>query len=190
LVNNKPSLFTIPLSKSSSFSQINEICVHPLLYNKWLKKIINTINHSYKKSPYFNDVFPIIENTFDYCPENIADLAGTSIQAISNYLGLNKKFSYSSKRFDHTKGLDRVVRLVSIVKELEGNVYINASGGKSLYKKDIFKENAIHLNFLEGSIVPYKQFNSEFVAGLSIIDVLMFNSPEEINVMLDQYELV
>lgn len=39
-------------------------------------------------------------------------------------------------------------------------------------------------------LLPYNQNREPFEAGLSILDVLMFNSPEEINIMLDQFELV
>ena len=50
--------------------------------------------------------------------------------------------------------------------------------------------NGIELKFLKSDLVPYKQFANDFVPGLSIIDVLMFNSVEEIKRMLNQYELV
>ena len=39
-------------------------------------------------------------------------------------------------------------------------------------------------------VEQYDQKRQWFEPGLSIIDVLMFNSPEEINVMLDKYELL
>ena len=35
----------------------------------------------------------------------------------------------------------------------------------------------------------YDQGSKEFVDGLSIIDVMMFNSPAEISQMLDEYQL-
>lgn len=38
--------------------------------------------------------------------------------------------------------------------------------------------------------IEYKQFGNEFVPNLSILDVMMFNSAEEINEMLDKFELI
>jgi hypothetical protein len=38
--------------------------------------------------------------------------------------------------------------------------------------------------------VHYDQQRQPFEYGLSIIDVMMYNSPEEINNMLDQFELI
>ncbi|HEY8401140.1 MAG TPA: WbqC family protein, partial [Cytophagaceae bacterium] len=68
--------------------------------------------------------------------------------------------------------------------------YINAIGGQELYKKENFDIHGIQLNFIKPLPIEYKQFNNEFVPWLSIIDVLMFNSKEEIQIMLEQYELI
>ena len=38
--------------------------------------------------------------------------------------------------------------------------------------------------------IHYNQFDNEFIPNLSIIDVLMFNSKEQIQRMLNNYELV
>ena len=59
-----------------------------------------------------------------------------------------------------------------------------------LYNKEVFKENGIELSFLKTELVEYKQFKNDFVPYLSIIDVLMFNSKDEIKNMLNRYELV
>jgi hypothetical protein len=44
--------------------------------------------------------------------------------------------------------------------------------------------------FINNEIKNYKQFSNNFVPYLSIVDVLMFNSPEEIRKMLDDYTLL
>ncbi len=59
-----------------------------------------------------------------------------------------------------------------------------------LYSKDSFKENGIVLNFIKSKPIIYSQFDNDFSPGLSIIDVLMFNSIREVNKMINQYELV
>jgi len=59
-----------------------------------------------------------------------------------------------------------------------------------LYNTQTFRENGIELKFLEMNNISYKQFNNEFVPYLSIIDVLMFNSKEEVQNLLSQYSLI
>jgi len=50
-------------------------------------------------------------------------------------------------------------------------------------------KNHINLQFLKPQLLQYKQYKETFIPGLSIIDVLMFNSIEEINKMLESYKL-
>ena len=78
---------------------------------------------------------------------------------------------------------------MNICKSLGAESYINAIGGKDLYSKERFTKEGINLNFIQTGDVRYKQFGNEFVPFLSIIDVLMFNSPEEARILLDDYEL-
>lgn len=42
------------------------------------------------------------------------------------------------------------------------------------------KEN-INLQFLASKPIKYQQYSNEFIPWLCIIDVMMFNTPEEIN---------
>lgn len=74
----------------------------------------------------------------------------------------------------------------------QGNTdyYINPIDGQDLYDKKLFINNGIKLNFLKTEEINYPQFNNEFVPGLSIIDIMMFNPPEKIRTMLNEYELI
>ena len=57
-------------------------------------------------------------------------------------------------------------------------------------RKKVFYQNNIRLRFLESNEITYKQFNNEFIPNLSIIDILMFNSKDEIRNMLIQFEML
>ena len=48
----------------------------------------------------------------------------------------------------------------------------------------------IELKFLKSNVIEYKQFEDEFIPWLSIIDVLMFNSKNEVKNLLNEYTLV
>ena len=92
--------------------------------------------------------------------------------------------------FSHTKGQERSIRLINITKELGGHTYINPIGGKNIYAKNILKARALTLDFLEPEDIAYTQFNDNFIPNLSIIDVLMFNSIEDVNKLLNKYRLI
>jgi hypothetical protein len=67
--------------------------------------------------------------------------------------------------------------------------YINSSGGRDLYSADAFAERGVELQFLQSRTAPYPQFGNTFVANLSIVDVLMFNSRDTVRRMLSEYDL-
>jgi hypothetical protein len=85
-------------------------------------------------------------------------------------------------------GENKTDRLIELIHSLDKNNYLNAIGGKTLYNKEYFKSKGIDLFFVSNSIQEYKQFNHPFVSGLSMIDVLMFNHPEQVILLLDAIE--
>ena len=61
--------------------------------------------------------------------------------------------------------------------------------GLSSLISEISPENMV-LKFLKTGEIKYQQFGDKFVPGLSIVDVLMFNSKEEVRKQLQNYTLV
>ena len=184
LLNGNAFMINLPMQGASPFKKINEIQVG---LNK--DKVLQTITHAYRKSPNFNDVFPLISNIILFDNKNLALYISNSIIQIAKYLQLNTEFVLSSeiKKDNNLKAQDKVI---SICKILGATSYLNAIGGEELYNKTIFAKENINLNFLKTKSIKYQQYNSEFISGLSILDILMFNSVEEINVMLDYYEII
>ena len=184
LSNGQSQLFTLELIGASSNKLIKEIEI-----GNNANKILKTIKQNYIKAPYFEIVFPMIEDILNQEEKNLAKFIGYSLQQISNYLILDTKFIYSSEieKDNSLKAQDKVLEICNILK---ADKYINAIGGQELYNKEIFKENGIELNFLKIELVEYKQFKNDFIPYLSIIDILMFNSKDEIKNMLNRYELV
>lgn len=78
----------------------------------------------------------------------------------------------------------------NICQILDADIYINPKGGQELYDKQYFTDHGIQLYFIDSIFYPYKQFKNEFVGGLSMLDILMFNSKESISEMLDKYRLI
>ena len=184
LLNEKEFMFNLILFGASPNKLINEIFVAE---NQ--SKLIKTIETAYKKASYFDNVFPVIRNIFEYENKNLARLIGNSIIQIANYLDVKTKFIYSSEieKDCLLKGQEKILNICDIVQATE---YCNAIGGMNLYNKLDFETNNIKLFFLKTQPIEYTQFNNTFVPNLSILDVMMFNSVEEINNMLDKYELV
>lgn len=67
--------------------------------------------------------------------------------------------------------------------------YINSPGGREFFQVEKYTEGGVKLQFLDIHPEPYRQCHPTFEAGLSIVDVLMFNTPEQVRGMLDHISL-
>jgi hypothetical protein len=188
LVNKKDQLITLPLKKDSDYLNI----VERELSESWeidKNKILNVIKSSYNKAPYFQDTFKLISKCLNNPETNLFKFIYDNIISINNYLEIKTPIVISSTiDIDHTlKSQDKVL---SLCKSQNADIYINSIGGTELYDKEIFKNNNIKLNFLKSNSIQYKQFNNEFIPWLSIIDVMMFNSKQQIKEYLNNYTLI
>ena len=185
LINGDANYLTINLKSASPNKLINEI---EIIDNR--PKLAKTIQMAYKKAPYFENAWPVIKNCLEFDAEKLSEIAIFSVKAVSEYLGLQTRFEISSVSYPETKGLAKAERLIQICKKNNVTEYINPIGGKELYKKDEFENHNIPLSFIKSKDIEYNQFIKNFAPNLSIIDVMMFDSVEEIHSMLENFELV
>lgn len=183
----EPYLFSIPLSKVSQNKKINEVKV--ALDQKWINGFYRSLDLNYKKAKNYHEVFELVKTVFSSTIDSAADLSALTCIEVSKYLGIETQFYFSSHSFSDSIELDRADRLIQITKDLNSDIYINPAGGKSLYDFNYFSNQGVKLKFLQSLRVEYPQFNWEFIPDLSILDVLMHNSIEEVNYLLDQYSL-
>jgi len=187
LLNKTDFLFTIPTLKASQNKLINDI--HTNIDDKWKHKFLTQIEYAYKKSPYYNQIIKLIEETINIESTSIVDLCIKSIEVVYTYLNLEFNYTKSSNLSPETKGIKKEDRLIQITKKLHSETYINAIGGKAIYNKTYFKTNGIELLFIKSKLNEYEQFNNDFISGLSIIDVLMFNDKPQIIKHLKNFTL-
>lgn len=185
LMNGKDFLFTVPLIGASQNRLINEIEISG---NDFQNKMIKNFESAYKKAPFYSDVFPLLTEIISSPEKLIGKLALRSLLTVCSYLEIKTLFVETSAVYgnSHLKGQERII---DICKRNNATMYINPQGGRELYNKKHFSENNIELKFLQPDEIKYPQFKNDFVPWLSIIDVLMFNSKEEVKKMLDNHTL-
>lgn len=187
LVGNKANLFTIPLKNTSQNKLINEIEI--LNDGKWQKKLLKTIEQSYKKASEFDIFFPILTDIINFQENNISHYIYNSINIISNYLDINTSIIKSSSIYNNVQ-LKAEERIIDICKKEKANIYINPIGGIELYKKENFEKENIQMHFIKTKPIEYQQFSHSFVPYLSIIDLLMFNDKLKITQFFNEFELI
>lgn len=184
LVNGRTQMFTIALAGASQNKLINEIKIADDF-----KKLTKTLQMNYAKAPFFEQTMELYFEILSSPDRRLSDFIANSLKNICNYIDVKTEFIMSSTLIkDNTlKGEDKII---SICQELEANCYINPIGGRELYNKELFKQNDIQLYFINSIPPKYPQFKNICVPGLSIIDILMFNSLKKIETYLQNFSLV
>ena len=188
LLNGKePFMFNLAVIGASQNKLVNEVRVADDQY-----KLRRTIEVNYRKAPFFNDVFPMLDKILKYEDKNLARYLGNGLIKVASYLRFDTRFIYSSE----IEGKDLTVRsqnrVLNLCEVLKASEYVNLGGEfeNPLYKKDAFKQHGIDLYLVKPKRIEYKQFDNPFVPNLSMLDVLMFNSVEQTNELLMKFDLV
>jgi antitoxin component YwqK of YwqJK toxin-antitoxin module len=187
LMNGQAKMINLKMNGASPNKFINEVEV--LGDTIYIKKFLRTIKSCYQKAPYFSNVYPVIENIITQDEKKLAQYLEYSIRQICGYLSINTELIVSSSinKNNDLKGKDKVIEICKI---LGADEYYNTIGGQELYSYSHFDTHGIKLSFFRTGKVEYQQFNNEFISNLSILDILMFNSIDDIKKMLDIYELL
>lgn len=84
LLNSQPAYITVQLKGASSFKQINHV-----EFTDNREKIRKTIEQAYKKAPYFDSAWPVINECLAFKTNLISELAIHSVIQVSKYLGIS-----------------------------------------------------------------------------------------------------
>ena len=183
------SYIAVPLRKHSRDTLISDIEINDL--PDWRRKIISQLEY-YRGAPYYYKTMQLVGSVLETRTSSIVELDLSALQAVCNYLGINTPINIFSKmdlQIEKPGAADEWA--LNICCSIEGvTEYWNPIGGKEFFNCEKYAERQIEIWFQQIYLEKYIQKKNNFEPGLSIIDVMMFNSPQKINQMLDNYELV
>ncbi|WP_202406085.1 WbqC family protein [Hufsiella ginkgonis] len=177
---------SVPLEKHGRDILIRDVKIRE---EDWRDRITRQLAH-YKKSPYFEPVMALVKQCFDIDTNDITSLNAHILEHTCRYLGISfnyQVFSRMNLRIGEVN--DAGDWALQISKAFGASGYVNPPGGAGLFDSEKFKAAAIDLKFLNINLNDYSQRRKTFEPGLSIIDVMMFNSKEDINIMLDDFQI-
>ena len=135
----------------------------------------------------------VIKDILDKPWENLSALNICGIKEICKFLSISTPFDIFSQmdlEIGDVSASDEWA--LNITKALGYSEYWNPPGGVEFFNRSKYEKAKINLKFQQINIKPYSQRRGpeNIETGLSIIDVMMFNSQETIKEMLDDYELL
>jgi hypothetical protein len=180
---------TLPLAAHSRNTLIKDIQAANVTINTGT--ILRQLQHYKKTAPYYKTVLALLGDCFAGAGNNIAEMNGRCLKAVCDYIGLTFNMERSSLLpFDYSRVQHAGDWALHMSEQLQATEYINPAGGRELFNPAAFEQSNIRLRFLQPGITAYSQRREQFEPGLSIIDVLMFNGPAQVNNLLNEYELV
>lgn len=180
----------VPLQEHEQTTLIKEIKVQD--NDIWKDKILRQIQHYKRKSPFYLNTKILLEECFNHTDTSITRLNGFYLEKVCNYirLPLNLKIS-SLENYNYSNVHTAGDWALKICQQIEGTEYLNPINGKEIFNPQDFSNANIELCFLNCTDISYSQRRNGIIElGLSIIDVLMFNSPEQIHNLLEKCEIV
>ncbi|MFT5050480.1 MAG: hypothetical protein ACI8QZ_001882 [Chlamydiales bacterium] len=172
-----------PLVKQPRHTPIREM--HLADKPACLDRIRGQFQHYRKRAPHFEETIALIEATFAGDETQLCALNVRGLGLCCERLGIAfdvRIFSEMSLELGKVEGPgDWAPRIASA---LGASSYTNPPGGEDLFDPAQFAELGIDLQILDTELRPYAQGPRPFEAGLSILDVFMWNTPDSARALL------
>ena len=171
---------SIPLQSSSIHIKISEAKVTS--YSNQERYVLGKISHYKRRAPYYGQVCEIVRRTFaGVADDSLVSLNVSGLRTVCEYLGLPFRYRICSKvPLDYPNALPAGQWAPWISARLSADVYINPVGGRELFDRANFTNQGVTLQFLEFEPFVYDTPGYDFEENLSILDALMWNTPDAI----------
>jgi len=156
---------SLKIKKLPLDTPINQIIL--LENDKWVKENLNQIKENYRKSDFFDEIYPYIESLYNKKFKKMVDCNLASIDMLIKLFDIKKiDIDYSSK-YDITTNANEMV--VDILKKVGATHYLSGIGAKDYFRQEPFDEANIKVIWQDFKHPIYPQLYGEFIPYLSSI---------------------
>lgn len=176
----------VPLKKHPYSTPINQIEISSQV--DWKTRLIRQLNHYHMDAPNHAQVIGFLEECLSTPENNLARFNTELFRKTCLRLGIDKPiqvFSEMNLAMEPAQGAEDLV--LGICQAAGASECINPPGGAGLYNAERFAENGIKLTIQSFTNLVYDCGRFRFEPDLSIIDVMMWNSCEQIKHYLDTF---
>ena len=149
-----------------------------------LQKLLRQLDR-YSKAPHYETIVDLVRGVFEASDDRLASVAMASVRACAKYLGLGPQILRSSE-INYDRAGNALTKVLGICAACNAGTYLNLSGGRSLYKPDDFRAAGMALSFCRPEPIEYQMLGCQFEPYLSVLDALMWISPEQARPKLRQ----
>jgi len=173
-VQNKEFMVSIPIIKNTNKKNIfiKDTLIDFRKFD-FRKKLLKTLQQSYKKAKYFSEVDSFIKNIVLYDTDFLSDYNINIIKQIAKKLGIDTQIVVLSKT-DYKQQESKGDLILDICHYFDTTKYISPLGSKEYLDRvsSKFKINNIDIYYQYYNHPVYTQLGDEFIPYLGIFDLL------------------
>jgi len=175
---------TVPLSSRGQFDKICEISIDEK--NDWRSEILGKLTAYKKKAPFYEQTTKFVRECLEVDATNLSKFVTLTLRKTAEVLQIDTPFLVQSEMGLELGEIEHSGQwALRIAERMKASEYLNPHGGAQIFNEGEFERAGIQLRFLRPRLRPYVQRRGAFVPGLSIIDVMMWNSIEVIRETID-----
>lgn len=149
----------------------------------WRTKHLQALRHNYARAPYFDLVFPELENTYKKDSAMLVDFCLEMLAVINKMLGLQPVTHRSSELNIEGQKADKIL---SICKALNADEYLTGDLARDYLDASEFGSQNISLKYQNYVHPEYRQHHPEFYSHLSVVDLLFNEGPDSLKILTSQ----
>lgn len=171
---------TAPVAKFRRFSAIKDIQLKNV--DETRDHIKRQLEHYRKRAPFYWQTLTLLDDAFARrSGDSLTEVNIAGLVAVCEYLGVDFRYEVCSQM-----GLDLPEIhhpgqwALEISAAMGAREYINPPGGRDIFRPEEFQARNIRLGFTRTPDFTFPTPGYDFIPYLSILDTLMWNSPEDI----------
>lgn len=166
---NGEKWLTISVNKAPRNTNINEITINYGI--DWETQNLELLKQNYRKSPFFDEIFPYLQKLYMLKYEKLADFNMASIFMLNELFDIKIDIEYASNL---TTTKTKSERLVEILNQVKATHYLSGIGARDYHVDEPFHTAGIEVVWQDFKHPIYPQLHGIFIPYLSSID-LLFN---------------
>lgn len=170
---------SVPLANAST--SIKTCAARILSFTDVRKSLLGALTHYRRRAPFWYRVEHLVADAFSLPTDSLVDLNVRGLDAVCRYLGISFHPIVASASIRDLPTIDHPGAWApAICARLGASEYLNPIGGHAIFRVADFDAVGVKLKFLCFDPMRYATDPWRFEEGLSILDVMMWNSPEAI----------
>jgi hypothetical protein len=169
----------VPVAKHDRATKICDM--HVAADEDWRDYLLRQLDHYRRHAPFFDATQAMVRDCLARPSDSLGQLNVTVLERCCSALGLTFQHAYLSELGLPLRTIHRSDDwALGVCEALGATKYINPPGGRAIYDAQRFRQHGIELQFQEPLEFRYECQPYVFESGLSIVDVCMWNSVEQL----------